>query len=105
MTTAELKNATRRILTSGRAHPPTLPEVLSEALAGSGKKPSAFPEPGTKAWCDARKMAMRSIAREQEACGVQWSEQDRQRSNAAIEHIERSVPQAAQAFDDPWAPL
>lgn len=89
MTPAEAKRVLRSLLTSGKAHPPTLPELIEFARPGTAESSKAkHPDPFTNDWHGARKAVMDAIAKQSQARGVQWTERDRARSRAALALLE-----------------
>lgn len=79
----------RSLMTGGRAHPPTLPELLELARPGTAEKAkSKHPDPFTREWNDARKALMDGIGRQSRDRGVQFTDADRDASRSALAAVD-----------------
>lgn len=85
----ELRTASRALLANASAHPPTLPEFMALARIDSPKKSQRFPEPFTPAWHELRRDVMASSARQSRERKIEWTDEQRRRSNEAMAEAER----------------
>lgn len=89
MTPAEAKRVLRSLLTSGKAHPPTLPELIEFARPGTAEKSTAkHADPHTADWNAARKTVMDGIAKLSRDRRVEFTDADRDASRTALAIID-----------------
>jgi hypothetical protein len=85
LTNLELKTALQQLLTSGVAHPPTLPELLGLARTGQRTTTRKYPEQYTPEWHEQRREFMARIAKQSAERGVQFTAEQKHASKLALD--------------------
>lgn len=98
-TEAEFKRAVKSLMSSGDAHPPSLPQFVELLRPGTAERAkSKHPEPNTPDWNAARAALMQGIAKQSRDRGVQFTDADRAQSAAALAHVDN--PPGTHGFDE-----